>query len=470
MEVSESHNLDYQQLSRIILMQTDKLIKDYEEEKIDWKICQKNSASPAIILTCKKNDNSQLACPAVRQNVEDICCKIWIKYPDDEASPENKALNYEAKIYKYNIRSILRNNPNAPFLSSIGDDNDCSTVETLINFLGVSDNKKYRNTILLTFFILKIMKQEDVQLFKNSKIPIDFTSRFFTTYFLNSNNPYIKTKQFLRDFVNFENTKNLKIGAIIFPRIKYTTFADYLMAKSIDIPVIFDTILQGLYTLFQNEIVHNDLHAGNIMIDEEKKPLIFDWDRSFSFFLRENPQLSDNICSGYCRNSQCNLFLRSGRPIDLLKILRIIAYQEESVLFSVLEIMKIKNTDFLLNGVYVKKYKLIYDLLREFNIFFLNESDKCSDLYRTPLNPRLKLLIDLLGRSWNQIMHRKNSENPDSVNEIITESGFAFTDTDYNVSLKNLKSKPVYNESVFKNVPINNLNYRYIENILSENE
>jgi hypothetical protein len=182
------------------------------------------------------------------------------------------------------------------------------------------------------------------------------------------------------------------------------------------------------------------------MIDEEKNPFVYDWDRSYCRHLGDNPILSNNVCESPCSSSQCNIFIATGRPIDLIKLLRYTITagideddEDNSVLFAVLECMNVRNTLISYNGRNIPKYSLIFGFLESFNYFFRDEDDDCSYLYREPPLPTMKLLIDLLGGTWPLIADRAFSLNPDSIPEIVTEirdSGFGFTSVDDNVRLR----------------------------------
>jgi hypothetical protein len=205
--------------------------------------------------------------------------------------------------------------------------------------------------------------------------------------------------------------------------------------------------------------VHNDLHARNIMIDENHNPLIFDWDRSYSVNLGANPQLSDDLCRGLCKISHCNKFLEDGRPIDLLKILQstILDNGDPVMLYNVLQSMKIKNIYILYKGRRIQKYELIYNLLKSFNKWYSDEVSKCSLIYRDELPPDLNLLIDLLGRSYPIMIERLNN----NYQELVTS--FAFTDVadpQESFSGNTIKDN-------LKDISLKDFNYRYIENILS---
>lgn len=98
-------------------------------------------------------------------------------------------------------------------------------------------------------------------------------------------------------------------------------------------------ILAACYALAMTKTTHNDLHSGNTFIaeeprkkvtyvyggkvysfDTEYRPLVFDFDRSYSVQLGDNPLLSDgeesnHLCVHY---SQCNTYIPNA---DMVKVL-----------------------------------------------------------------------------------------------------------------------------------------------------
>jgi hypothetical protein len=91
-----------------------------------------------------------------------------------------------------------------------------------------------------------------------------------------------------------------------------------------DIKTIIKKIVVGIFYMYKNGLVHNDLHSGNIMIENGTgKVLIFDWDRAYMNG-QANPLLSDNICNKLCSSSQCNIFNTDDYAIDIYKILHYI--------------------------------------------------------------------------------------------------------------------------------------------------
>jgi hypothetical protein len=88
---------------------------------------------------------------------------------------------------------------------------------------------------------------------------------------------------------------------------------------------IFVNIVKGIKNLKQKHIAHNDLHYNNIFVqrlpDNTYNTFIYDFDRSYSPALGNNPVLNDEICTGYCESTQCN---RYDNWLDFFKILHYI--------------------------------------------------------------------------------------------------------------------------------------------------
>ena len=88
---------------------------------------------------------------------------------------------------------------------------------------------------------------------------------------------------------------------------------------------IFVNIVKGIKNLKQRQIAHNDLHYNNIFVqrlpDNTYNTFIYDFDRSYSPALGNNPVLNNEICTGYCESTQCN---RYDNWLDFFKILHYI--------------------------------------------------------------------------------------------------------------------------------------------------
>jgi hypothetical protein len=88
---------------------------------------------------------------------------------------------------------------------------------------------------------------------------------------------------------------------------------------------IFIGIVLGLKTLKRSSIVHNDLHTGNIFVPRKitmdvYQTFIYDYDRSYTKSLGNNPYLDSNFCDSdnLCSKANCNIY---DEWLDFFKIL-----------------------------------------------------------------------------------------------------------------------------------------------------
>jgi hypothetical protein len=88
---------------------------------------------------------------------------------------------------------------------------------------------------------------------------------------------------------------------------------------------IFVNVVKGIKNLKKTHIAHNDLHYNNIFVqrlpDNTYNTFIYDFDRSYSPALGDNPVLNNEICEGYCESTQCN---RYDNWLDFFQILHYI--------------------------------------------------------------------------------------------------------------------------------------------------
>jgi hypothetical protein len=365
---------------------------------------KKNSASPTIVFvgTEGRNIQDQLSnCPNKKFGAlnQGVCIKTWCKpRPGKAATPEELALTYEKRVYEEIIYSRIHTvNPDAPFLKYLGDDNDCSTLTTLANFLSATEQAQL-------IFLKLALYTTDYQNEYVQDEEINYLDKKFYRDFFQQTNKY---HNFLSVFED-NSIMNWRIGGIITPLINpVSKFVDvYNTGSAVE---IFREIVKGLYMIHQLGLTHNDIHWGNIIIENWNVPgnplrtLIYDWDRSYSTTLKNNPLLTDNPAIWPCSSSQCNLFFNE-RPIDLIKFLG----------YSVTEPLAFNR--FLSDSLripyipsYFMKIRKSIDQCRGIPNFFYNiymggrtKSSLCSPGHCPPLEEA----IDLLGGTWSAIYNR----------------------------------------------------------------
>jgi hypothetical protein len=389
------------------------------EENWPYKILSKDSASPSLLILTGNGVNG--GCPSI---VEDgkyfengLAIKTWCKTNDTEYNKrrrtvEEKALGYEKKVYVHKIKPIMdaneedQDNPSeyVPLLRYIGDDGDCSSVGTLISFIGIDFEDSspelvaQRDLLYLAFYVTDAMVRDpniEESLKPIEFMNVDFYRRFFGQLTEEGKNRFVQ---------NFPDIIHWKIGALLLPRTKFRTFDQYL--GYISQSSLFQQVVKALYMVNKAGLVHNDLHCGNIMIKKNpddiepvRKVMIYDWDRSFSPDLGPNALLNMETDTGLCRISQCNTFIEQ-RPIDLLKILRYVADSKDNFFDILQNGLKLSNN--LVDGHY--RYDVIRSALKRCSrgeYFYTFEEH--SSLYKVGHCELLERAIALMGGTWDVI-------------------------------------------------------------------
>ena len=367
---------------------------------LKFRILPKSSASPTLLIltNIEKPQNSD-GCPKkVTPELIPVCIKTWNR-PDELLPPEEQGCEYEKRIYSQKIHSIIQEDDRAPFLRYIGDDNECTTVGRLANYIGADDDKG-RAILYLAFYVLN-------EISINPNLMPDVIDYHSVEFYRN----------FFEDTFSLEkmaSVRHASVGAILTPRTTYRSFADILTVPVTTFHTdIYKEVVRGLYLLYKNRVVHNDIHSGNIMIENDtNKVLIYDWDRAYSPDLGDNPLLDENLC----RFSQCNRFFHDGRPIDLIKSMAYIVYNsydvtlESSGLSHYLAKLRIPNHRLGLE--YDTTYRRIFIGIKDGtrpNCFFNIHNQ--SSLYTVGLVPNLEQAINLLG-NWEIIFTRAFPEEP----------------------------------------------------------
>jgi hypothetical protein len=400
------------------------LLDNLESEiRDDWpyKILSKDSASPSLLVLT--GDGRRDMCPRIVEEgkyfSEGLAVKTWCRTDGDDfnkrhRTDEEKALEYEKKIYTRKIKPIMDlneediDNPSeyVPILRYIGDDDDCSTVETLIRFIGIdleSDSPEVlaqRDLLYLAFYVTDAIVRDPG--FEAYIKPINFMMvEFYRKFF-----GYLTEAGKERFRVKFPNIRYWKIGALLLPRTKFRTFDEYFGYSSQS--SLFQQVVKGLYMVNKAGVVHNDLHCGNIMIKKNvdgvepvRKVMIYDWDRGYSPDLGPNELLDTSTDTGLCAMSQCNLFMEQ-RPIDLLKILRYVADSRDDFFDILQNGLKLQNN--FVEGL--PRYDAIHSALKRCSrddYFYTFEG--YSSLYKIGQCPRLEHAIALMGGTWDVIFH-----------------------------------------------------------------
>lgn len=210
---------------------------------IPFEILPKTSASMSIIVLIK-HEGSQYV------------LKVW--------SYENKhtdvaSLDYEIKVYK-KINNVMRQDQTLPFVKMLRSDKKV-TVRDLGVGIGINNKEHMRKWLVVFSFFLT-----------NQGVKFPYSDTDINK--IEQDNPDIESF--------FVHTKNHRLNFIALPFIVHRTFSSVLNdASTEDIENIIVKLVTGIHAIYNAGIVHNDLHAGNIMVTNDNKPLIFDWDRGY---------------------------------------------------------------------------------------------------------------------------------------------------------------------------------------------
>jgi hypothetical protein len=226
---------------------------------------------------------------------------------------ELRGLNYEILVYKDIIKNLTDYKICPNFIQYLGSSRKC-TYDNILNFL--------KNNIIINGHVLT---ENEIKPILNETIFNCLVQR------CSKGRPSIKRPS-AASFVSIPST--LRYNMILNESIPPNTesFGKWISSKgrlsnSVIWPIMFQ-IAAACYAMSLSKMVHNDLHAGNLFIqelDEEKflvyvinkkeytiktkyKIMIFDFDRAYAESLGRNPLLVDSLCEGY---QQCNLFIEN---------------------------------------------------------------------------------------------------------------------------------------------------------------
>jgi hypothetical protein len=282
-----------------------------------------NSASPTDTWSIIFKDNIV----AKNSFIKDAFLKIFI---DDEKVPELAALNYELQIYRDIITNIMNKKICSNFVKYLDSGYRCS-YNDLFNFL--KNNTEYDGSMLSDEQISKNLNRNIYIMSKGLRNRPSIQEDTKMPFKLNSEDiRQIKTYKF-----NMILTENIKPPSLtLFEWIVQQNFfknpSEYILEEFWNI--LFQ-ICYGCYCMSLSKLVHNDLHSGNIFIQNLKLPIeiiyivnnipviirtrykavIYDFDRGYIKSRGKNPINDGNNC---IRGSQCNTYIEN---IDITKIL-----------------------------------------------------------------------------------------------------------------------------------------------------
>ena len=395
----------------------------------NFKFHHKNSASPSLCLLVKNINNSLKTTgmnntPVIQKILNTLnyeqddfkyFFKIWpninskIVCPDDEVNKfwlpirdmwinawkdECDALNYEKKVYHL-LDDVKRNDvvrDNNYTVTPILSDSNKFLLKDFAKLLG--DFKESDEDFELFVYIFYIWLKDP------SKPNDSFSYNKEKRKALSLSDTEKKLVKFIYDRLTFscimtpvimgDNVTNFKdvIDNVHENLIWNQTSIEIVMVNFCD---IFVNVVKGIKNLKQRQIAHNDLHVGNIFVqrlpDNTYNTFIYDFDRSYSPSLGDNPMLNNDICKKLCSNGQCN---RYNTWLDFFKILHYIfkgtPLNFKKLLFEII-------TDSPNNPDFNKIIRII-----EISAFFTNPITKCCWFW-TPKPPDfvknfVKLLVN----------------------------------------------------------------------------
>lgn len=256
-----------------------------------FKIFPKKSASPTIMIK-----TTAQGAP--------IVLKLWSK--SAKVIDENflYGLAYEQQVYARLIHPYLKQHPTAPFLKYLGEGN--SSYRQLADFVGVTTQAEdhYLSVALLQY--LYGPQSEN--------------------YYDEQTLRHIQLSQQLRDELN-----TVKFLAIMLPYIEFNTLGDYIQhGTSQEVFKLLADVIAGVTIMYTKlDMVHNDLHAGNVLVEKNtNNVLIFDYDRAYANGF-PNGMLTDGKCGGTCGFSQCNILTEDGFATDFYKVMSYFAHRND---------------------------------------------------------------------------------------------------------------------------------------------
>jgi serine/threonine protein kinase len=276
------------------------------------KVLAKTSSSPSLIITftnekLKRHSNSQLIAklwltynerkeelPVVNESnwlESEQNTKAFVNQQVNAYKNQLQGLDYERRVYQEVIMPKIGRNK--PFIPLVAGAKHATLEDVFAIFGGTPDDYNY--------FFGCIVKY------------IELMSKKFNYSNLRPENLQVPKKWGYLDKVDF--------SCIVMPQMELTTFADVCTEHEFPIILlIFIKICFGLKLLYDNKIVHNDLHRQNILVSSDGDVKIYDFDRSY-IQGQPNPLLNDDCTVKPCASSQCNIYHEGGYCIDFYKLL-----------------------------------------------------------------------------------------------------------------------------------------------------
>ena len=322
------------------------------------------------------NINSKIVCPDAEVN------KFWLPIRDmwiNTWKSECDALNYEKKVYHL-LDDVKRNDvvrDNNYTVTPILSDSNKFFLKDFAKLLG--DFKESDEDFELFVYIFYIWLKDP------SKPNGSFSYNKEKKKALSLSDTEKKLIKFIYDRLTFSCIMTPVImgdNVTNFEKIIDNTKDNINDGISVDVVMVnfctvFVNIIKGIKNLNIKNIAHNDLHYGNIFVqrlsNNTYNTFIYDFDRSYSPALGDNPMLNNDICKDLCSSGQCN---RYNTWWDFFKILHYIfkgtPLNFKKLLFEII-------TDSPNNPDFNKIIRII-----EISAFFTNPITKCCWFWTPP--------------------------------------------------------------------------------------
>lgn len=316
--------------------------------------------------------------------------KIWpVINNDTELKKQCESLDYEKEMYKklrndkikLSGQNYINHNDKYILTPILSESNGFKLID-LSKLLGITTQKEYDIFVYVFYTWLSdpsqpntdyIYKENFDDILYNDTVKqdiIQIENKLTFKYIMTPVIPNTRTFGYVMDIVRNNQTQTLNI----------------LMKNFCN---IFVNIIEGIKTLKVSHVNHNDLHDNNIFVTQLNNGIntfIYDYDRSFCKKLGNNHMLNDNICSGTCQFSQCNIY---DYWLDFFKILHYV-FRGNSREFNILLLFIITTRQTIsLDGSVKDQYILLFSnfiIMITHNQFLHYPNKTCSWYFDTDSN------------------------------------------------------------------------------------
>lgn len=276
------------------------------------QILSHNSASPSNIWILNFKNNTKYENQEIKQG--------FLKFFINNYKPKNLGLLYEIKVYKYIVRKLLDNDVCPHFIKFIASSNiknPCKYKDLFFMLYNKDINGKNMNKDEINFLLTSSINQIDhniKHINDRNNYNIDIKNKFTDLHNKFNNYSY----SFLINEMIHKNTFTLN------EFMMFIIQEDHKIYNEIIVSIMYQIMLT-CYVMSLCKMTHNDMHLGNIWIEEisedeydenenfksfyycinnnrvirlktQYKVMIFDFDRTYVEKLGKNNLLNENSC------------------------------------------------------------------------------------------------------------------------------------------------------------------------------